>query len=92
MVRGADTFVIARGGGHDTIGDFQPGVDRVVFHGFTAAEVRAALGGQGTVLVPLSAGPHRPADGGGTQLDFGHGDGVELAGVSHLDASDIVIA
>ena len=92
VARGADTFVITKGGGHDTIGDFQPGIDKVVLVGFTVAEVRTALGGQEAARVPLPAGAHHHADVGGTQLDLGYGDGVELAGVAHLDPSDVVIA
>jgi hypothetical protein len=91
VARGADTFVITKGGGNDTIGDFQPGVDKVMFVGFTAAEIRAALGGQETGQGTLLAGTHHHADVGGTQLDLGHGDGVDLAGVTHLDAGDIII-
>jgi hypothetical protein len=62
-----------------------------MFVGFTAAEIRAALGGQDAVRVTLPTDAHHHADVGGTQLDLGHGEGVELAGLAHLDASDIVI-
>jgi uncharacterized membrane-anchored protein len=71
--------------------DFQPGVDKVLFKGFTAAEIRAALHGQETVAAPSAAGPHHAPASAELGLDLGHGDTLDLAGVAHLGHDDIVI-
>ncbi|MBV1795887.1 calcium-binding protein [Siccirubricoccus sp. G192] len=73
----ADSFVFRPGDGHDTIADFMPGVDRLAFHGISAAEVST----QAVVI-----------DGNtGLLVTYGTaGDTVFLAGVLHLLASDLV--
>jgi hypothetical protein len=83
--------VITKGGGQDTIGDFQPGVDKVLFKGFSAAEIRSALAGQGASLAPLSLDHHHAQAGTQLDLGLGHADTLDLVGVAHLDPYDIVI-
>ncbi|MGR3402203.1 MAG: right-handed parallel beta-helix repeat-containing protein [Paracoccus sp. (in: a-proteobacteria)] len=64
---GADVFVMAKGGGTDTIEDFQPGVDRVFVYGFNNANSVGDL---------LSLVSERDGD---TVLSFGNGDNLVFA-------------
>lgn len=84
---GADTFAflsgfvmgVGRGSGHDVIGDFQLGVDKIDLHnmGFTGfTHVQASM----------------VQNGGDTAIDFGHGDFVVIQGVamSAFTAADFI--
>jgi hypothetical protein len=85
ITRGADTFVIRRGGGRDTIGDFEPGRDTALLRGFgglAAADVAAAPASGGGLVLDLGA-----AVGGQTGIDL-----LALPGVSGLGPADIVVA
>ena len=66
---GADTFVVRRGGGADTIGDFTPGLDRLDLASLGFADAAAVLAAT--------------TDHGGTSLiDFGQGDQLVLQDVA----------
>ncbi len=76
---GADSFVLRRGDGFDRIEDFAPAFDRLVLTGFATTA--------GSVLAGAVA------QGGGTRIDLGGGDGLFLAGVARasLSAADLVL-
>jgi serralysin len=76
---GADSFLLRRGDGFDRIEDFAPGLDRLVLTGFAASAAELLAGAV--------------AQGGGTRLDLGGGDGLFLAGVAKtaLSAADLVL-
>jgi Ca2+-binding RTX toxin-like protein len=75
---GADTFRFARGDGADRITDFTPGSDRILFKGIDPATLKASLATIGGAT--------------GTQITYGSGDSVFLAGVTALKAGDLVFA
>ena len=82
---GADAFAFALGDGNDWVEGFTPGKDHIRFAaGITAADV---------IVTPLqlSAGDAGPVNGLGVIYGSG-GDGIFLAGVTALQASDIVYA
>jgi Ca2+-binding RTX toxin-like protein len=47
---GADIFAFARGSGHDVVADFEPGMDKLVFQGFDASQIRISSTSSGLVL------------------------------------------
>jgi Ca2+-binding RTX toxin-like protein len=76
---GADTFVIGPGRvGADTIGDFEPGVDRLELRGFTPPEVS------------VEAHSHDGSDG--QILSFVGGGHVWLPGVTDASSIGLVFA
>ena len=82
---GADTFAFGLGDGNDLIDGFTPGKDHIrLAAGITAADV---------IVMPLqlSAGEAGPVSGLGVIYGSG-GDGIFLAGVTALQAGDIVYA
>jgi Ca2+-binding RTX toxin-like protein len=72
---GRDSFLFARGHGADRITDFQSGTDRLVLDGVDPATLNASLATIGGSL--------------GTQITYGAGDSIFLAGVTSLRAGDL---
>jgi Ca2+-binding RTX toxin-like protein len=87
VVRGVDTFVFRPGDGQDTIGDFEPGKDRIVFQGF------GDLGAADILDEDMGSGARTLDDSGhgsgGLVLDLGR-DSVTLLGVTDLNGSDLL--
>ncbi|TDH64607.1 hypothetical protein E2C06_01295 [Dankookia rubra] len=82
---GADTFAFGLGDGTDWVDGFTPGKDHIRFAvGITAADVLVTP-------LQLSAGDAGPVSGLGVIYGSG-GDGIFLAGVTALQAGDIVYA
>lgn len=78
---GADVFVLEKNGGTDTIADFEPGIDRVLFHGFNSFNSIADL-------IPSAS-----EQDGNTVVQLGGGDNLIIEGVnlSDLSTSDFFI-
>lgn len=72
---GADTFTFYRGDGRDTIRDFTPGTDKLVFYGIAPAEIRTKQTAWALEVTYSGA--------------FGT-DRVVLTGVTALNAGDLV--
>ncbi|MBS0126730.1 Ig-like domain-containing protein [Thetidibacter halocola] len=71
---GADRFVVNAGDGHDTVADFEDGIDRIDLSSMDKTEAAAAT---------LSA----VADAGGTRISFSDGSSLFLAGMTPSDLS-----
>jgi Ca2+-binding RTX toxin-like protein len=75
---GADTFIFSPGDGADRITDFAPGLDRLLFQGVAADQLKLAAATVGGVA--------------GLSISYGAaGDSVFLAGVAALGVGDVVI-
>jgi RTX calcium-binding nonapeptide repeat (4 copies) len=81
---GADTFIFNADGGHDTIGDFERGVDTIHLHGFDAATFT-------DLLQQASVFSSRTMRGDPfVQIGFGNAS-LTVVGISELTASDVTL-
>ncbi|MCO6418545.1 M10 family metallopeptidase C-terminal domain-containing protein [Siccirubricoccus sp. KC 17139] len=76
---GADVFAFRRGTGADVVGDFAPGVDKLLLIGLGFADFAQVMA-------------HFVVAGGNSAIDFGQGDLVVLNGVTGLAAGDVLLA
>jgi serralysin len=98
VVRGVDTFVVRRGDGEDTIGDFEPGRDKLKLIDFTK-EAAAALDFADVKLNAADGPGFVAVHGDDTVLDLGLAAGgragedtLTLLGVSNLHPTDILLS
>ena len=77
---GADTFVFAPTTGHDTIGDFQGGPDKIDVRAFAAEDINSF------------ADLNIAAADGNSVIQFDDANDITVLGVTELQASDFLLA